>query len=146
MNNNRNTDIKLREKIFGRSAAEYYLKDIASSEFARGMYCCSMIKCRDKGDTLCVFLDENGKYISEIVINRDFARPHDRLLDKVRTYGEKLSASKVILARRRLPDADTEYLIAGGIVISDELQKCGVQLVAYYLTEESAYFNIIPER
>jgi hypothetical protein len=59
MNNNRNTDIKLREKIFGRSAAEYYLKDIASSEFARGMYCCSMIKCRDKGDTLCVFLDEN---------------------------------------------------------------------------------------
>lgn len=146
MNKTEDANIKIREKLFARCAAEHYVKNLADSDFARGMYCMAEIECLDKGSVLCVFLDGKGNFLKEVMLSRDFGRLHDRILDKVKAFCAEMSAQKMLLARRMTELDDIDYLIAGGVFILDELEKCGVKLVGYYITSSTSYINILPER
>jgi len=145
MNNTTDQNIKLIEKVFARGAAEHFVRKLGQSDFARGMFCKSEIGCIDKLSVLCVFLNGNGDYIGKLELNHDFGKFHDRIFDKVKSFAEKLSAKKVILARRTQEHEDIKYIVASSVFIAEKLREYGFDLIGYYLVSRSSYINILPE-
>lgn len=146
MNRQKLGSIIIRTKLFERAYAEHYRKKLSESDFSRGMYCSSEINCRDKGSVLCVFLSTDGAFIGEVMLNSDYGRLHERILDKVKHYAAKFSSHKVFIGHRFRDSDDIEYLVSEGILISDALSGEGIELLGYYITDGTSYENILPER
>lgn len=146
MNSSRDNNIIIREKLFARAAADRYKKSNFNDDFVRGMYCTSAINCRTYGCVLCVFLDNNGSFKNEVMLNRDYAKLHEHIYSKVISYADKFASNKLFIGRMISSDDDTEYIVAGSILIFDALQKHGIELIGYYITNGTSYENILPER